>query len=183
MKLKAPLYESTCNVVQSDPPENMLCAPDLHFAHQDSASTLTAKSPPCLGNYSSPDHLGATLELHWTENYQASPDGRSRPPARRLPLGAHLRRFIRKDALGKDCAPVRCASRLGGKTQWTQTIKTQSGLKDEREAGATEKPPRNHSSSSSAKQRRSQRLNFFQNKSGFKDRMRFTVTPWRTCLL
>lgn len=63
MKLKATLYESQSERVQSDQPENMLCAPDLHFPHKESASMLTAKSAPCLGNYYSPDHLHMTEEL------------------------------------------------------------------------------------------------------------------------
>lgn len=63
MKLKATLYESQSKRVQSDQPENMLCAPDLHLPHKESASMLTAKSSPCLGNYYSPDHLHMTEEL------------------------------------------------------------------------------------------------------------------------
>lgn len=87
---------------------------------------------------------------------RASPDGRSRPPVRRLLLGAHLRRFPpRKDALGKDCVPVRCASRDEGEnTQRTQQINRKVAWRTREKAGATEKPLLYCTSSCSAEQRR-----------------------------
>lgn len=90
----------------------MLRAPDLHFP-KESVSTLTAKSAPC-----SETIIHRTIFIGERSSSElrnrASPDGRSRPPVRRLHR-AHLRRFVRKETLRKDRVTVclLCVTRWG----------------------------------------------------------------------
>lgn len=92
----------------------MLRGPDLHFP-EESVSTLTAKSAPC-----SETIIHRTIFIGERSSSElrnrASPDGRSRPPVRRL-YRAHLRRFVRKGSLRKDRMTVclLCVTRWGRK--------------------------------------------------------------------
>lgn len=98
----------------------MLRAPDLHFP-KESVSTLTAKSAPC-----SETIIHRTIFIGERSSSElrnrASPDGRSRPPVRRLHR-AHLRRFVGKETLRKDRVTVclLCATRWGRK--WVENNK------------------------------------------------------------